>query len=115
VSNTIKIHKYVLSPERQQVLDLPRGARPIKIDVQPANDGAHIVLWALVLERQPTVRRAVVLVKTGDEIDPEVVERCDFVGTVQVLASCRRPDGTVTPRPVVEHVWIERDVAAAVN
>ena len=108
-----KILKHSLSTERVQILDLPRGARTLGADIQPTHDGGRIVLWSLVAEGQPIVRRRVALVQTGDALDPEVVERYEHVAIMQALVPCRRPDGTVTTRAVVEHVWVEREVAVA--
>jgi hypothetical protein len=88
----MKIYKYPFVVTDQQILDLPKGVRPLAVALQfdiPC-------LWALVDENAPLQRRRLTIYGTGHSIDPSVNQF--YVGTFQMR------DGLL-----VWHVFINKD------
>lgn len=65
-----RIYKYKINA----VVELPKGAKIIKVDIQ--NEAPH--MWCLInADEKETESRVFSIVGTGHDID----DRCEFVGT----------------------------------
>lgn len=73
------IHKHTLAVDDVQVLNLPRFALPLSVQMQNGKPQ----LWALVDTEQPTAEYTVLCYGTGHEVEPLPVG-FEFLGTVQL-------------------------------
>lgn len=108
--NTFKIFKYSISGEKHQTLELPCAARVLEVDFQPNTEGLDLCLWALVMPTQTIVERRLCLIETGDEVPAEIVEKFDFVKTIQTVATRVGDDGLLVPKSIISHLFLERSV-----
>jgi len=112
-----KIFKYTIEMAPMQVIEMPRSARVLDVQIQ-ANVAEHsvgLVMWALVMPEAPKVQRRVVLVATGEELPVELVEQFGHVKTLQTMEPREMPDGQIVPKTIVYHVFLERDVQLSVD
>jgi len=63
----VRIYKYPLRIEDRQVVQLPRGARPLSIGYQSGD----IMLWCLVDPDAPKRPVKVAIVGTGHDFEPD--------------------------------------------
>lgn len=102
------IHKYVLTGEPVQVLEMPQSAQVMHVDFQPSADGLDLCLWAMVLPSQPLKPRRVINVATGEPLPDEVVEKFTHLKTIQTVEARQDEEGNVYPKPIVMHLFLER-------
>lgn len=74
-----KIFKYPIDIADEQFLELPQDARILSVQVQ---DGI-ICIWAMVRPDNPTIRRRILVVGTGNPL-PDEIWAAHYLGTVQV-------------------------------
>lgn len=110
------IHKYTIKEgpasleDAASILEMPRGGRPLKVDLQPQADGSiALCLWVLVMPSQPKVQRRVVLAKTGEDLPTEAIEKFDHVDTLQYVQMRLDEEGNQFPKSIVTHVFLERE------
>jgi hypothetical protein len=107
--NKFTIHKYTLTPEKMQTVDMPQSAQVIHVDFQPTSDDTlDLCIWAMVLPSQPTQPRRVLNLATGEELPDEIVERFVHIKTIQTVALRQDGEGTVFPKSIVMHLFLER-------
>jgi len=108
MSDKFTIHKYILEPTQEQVIEMPESAQVLHVDFQPVDDALQLCLWAMVLPSQPLKPRRVLNVATGEPLPDEVVEKFTHIKTIQTVALRQDEEGTVYPKPVVIHLFLER-------
>lgn len=108
MSDKFTIYKYVLTGEPVQELEMPQSAQVLHVDFQPSGDELQLCMWAMVLPSQPKQTRRVLNVATGEPLPDEVVERFSHVKTIQTVALTQDEEGTVYPKPIVMHLFLER-------
>lgn len=76
------IHKYPLQVTDLQTIQLPRGAKILKVDVQRG----IVYLWALVNLNpvMPKENHTIRIVGTGHDIDDRDVPQMNHIGTFQL-------------------------------
>jgi len=108
--NSFKIFKYVLDNTKEQVVEMPPSAQILEVEFQPGDGTVQLCLWALVMPSQPKVNRRVVMLDTGEEIPPEVIERYSHIKTIQMLTPRVDEEGGLVPKAIVFHLFLERGV-----
>jgi hypothetical protein len=106
--NKFTIHKYVLTGELVQTLEMPQSAQILHVDLQPSGDGLDLCMWAMVLPSQPLKPRRVINVATGEPLPDEVVENFTHIKTIQTFGVRQDEEGNVFPKPIVTHLFLER-------
>lgn len=79
-----RIHKFELRPERPCTIRMPRGAKPLYVDV--IDD--VLFVWAEVDDRAELVDRHFYVYGTGEPIDQP---RVGYIGTVVMRYEVLRP------------------------
>lgn len=111
MAENFKIFKYPVALEKVQTIQMPHSAQILDVQMQPQTDGSGLlVMWALVLPTQTPVDRKLVLIDTGEEIPAEVIETFNHVHTVQTIQPRQDEDGTIVPKSIVFHMFLERSV-----
>ena len=75
------IWKYSLQVTDEQVIDMPKGASLLTVQVQ----GEMACLWAIVEPSMPMEKRTFVVVGTGHEKDFDFFDVLTYIGTFQMV------------------------------
>ena len=76
----MKIYKYPLVRTAEQIIQMPRGAKPLAVQMQ----GEAPCIWALVEPEEQLERRLVWIFGTGHEI-PSIIQKMQYLGTFQEM------------------------------
>jgi len=76
----VRIHKYTLKVEGTEILQMPKGAQILSVQVQHGEPQ----LWALVDETAEIVGRLFSTYGTGQEF-PHALDHGKFIGTYQLM------------------------------
>jgi len=91
---TQSVWKYPLKVDDRQVIEMPFGASPLKVDVQ----NGQPYLWALVNPAVEQVKCEIIIVGTGHPVD-------DFITASEYVDSFMMHDGAL-----VFHVFLKERV-----
>jgi hypothetical protein len=83
----MKIYKYPLNIDKEQVLKMPMGARILTVHTQSAG----VYLWAMVDARHPMEDRYFSVVVTGEEIEDASMKDAVYLGTFHFIDSKFNP------------------------
>jgi hypothetical protein len=75
------IWKYKLELAKLQVVDMPRGAKILSLQVQ---DDSLACIWALVNDAAPKEAVGFLSVPTGEPVTDYVLDNYTFLGTYQI-------------------------------
>ena len=75
---THTVWKYTLAPAEEQILELPRGAKPVRVQ----NQNASMVMYWEVDNEQPKRKQKVFIVGTGQPLPKGDI---NYVDTVMLL------------------------------
>lgn len=76
----MKIYKYPLQIEDRQIIEMPRGARILSIQVQ---NGVPCI-WAQVNPKSEKEKRVIYIVGTGHDLEDFIFDSCGYRGTFQL-------------------------------
>ncbi len=73
------IWKYILKSEDEQIIEMPRGAEILTVQLQ----NHALCLWAIVYEHVPKTPRKIIIYFTGEEITKDK-NNLKYIGTCQL-------------------------------